>query len=170
MNEIQTCGTGPGGHTSAGAPHADDLARGLLVSAPVVAAVSAMVIADIMPRPVIGTASAVVIVGVVPGRVIGAAHCGSRAAAIIIGVVPGRVIGALAKFLLSAAVVVGVVARRVVVPTPHHVHFRRVIVPVVMMDALGQAADRGERHAPFQGLQRELLAMPSLVGIHGLAS
>jgi hypothetical protein len=141
----------------------------LFVSAPVIAAVSAPVIADIMPRTVIGPAVIVGIIGVVPGRVIGGARYGLRAAAIIIGVVAGRVIGAVAEFLLSAAVVVGVVARGVVVPTPHHVNFRRVIVPV-MVDALDQAADRGERHPPFQGLQRELLAMPSLVGIHGLAS
>src|SRR5262249_28428446 len=146
---------------SAGASHADDLARGLLVAAPVVAAVSAVVIAGIMPRPVIGAAAVVVIVGVigvVPGRVVDAARCGWRAAAIIIGVVAGRVIGAVAEFLLSAAVVVGVVPGWVVVPTPHQVSFRRVVVPVVMMDALGQAADRGERHAPFQGLQREMPA------------
>jgi hypothetical protein len=149
------------------------LPGGLLVSASVVAAVSAVVIAGIMPRPVIGAAAAVVIVGVigvVPGRVVGAARCGWRAAAVIIGVVPGRVIGAMGRGSRAAAVIVSIVPCRVVVPTPHHVDFRRVIVPVVMMDALGQAADRGERHAPFQGLKRELLAMPSLVGIHGLAS
>ena len=165
------------------------------MSASVVAAVSAVVIAGIMPRPVIAAAAAVVIVGVigvVSGRVVAAARCGLRAAAVIVGVVPGRVIGAVAEFLLSPAVVVGVVPGqdvgamgsgsrtaavvvslvpcRVVVPTAHHVNFRRVIVPVVMMDALGQAADCGKRHAPFQGLQREMPVIPSLMRTHGLAS
>lgn len=133
-------------------------------------AATSVVVAGVVARRVIGTlpAHTVVVLGVVARGVIGAGRRRPHTTLVIMGVVPGWIVGRVRSCRPAPMMVMAAVARGIVMPPPDHLDLGRVLESVV--DLMPQAAARGQRHAPLQGLQCESSGAPSSMRYHDASS